>query len=59
MARRRFLLGSRRRAAPSEADVLKMRLPDIRDGFLWLTQGTTRKKLRMTIAGELAKSIAI
>ena len=29
------------------ADVLKMRLPDIRDGFLWLTQGKTRKKLRM------------
>ena len=36
------------------ADVLKMRLPDIRDGFLWLTQGKTRKKLRMAIAGELA-----
>ena len=39
------------------ADVLKMRLPDIRDGFLWLTQGKTRKKLRMAIAGELAKLI--
>jgi integrase len=39
------------------ADVLKMRLPDIRDGFLWLTQGKTRKKLRMAIAGELAALI--
>ena len=36
------------------AEVLKMRLPDIRDGFLWLTQGKTRKKLRMAIAGKLA-----
>jgi integrase len=36
------------------ADVLKMRLADIRDGFLWLTQGKTRTKLRMAIAGELA-----
>ena len=34
-----------------------MRLPDIRDGFLWLTQGKTRKKLRMAIAGELAALI--
>jgi ribosomal protein L16/L10AE len=39
------------------ADVLKMRLPDIRDGYLWLTQGKTRKKLRMAIAGELAALI--
>jgi integrase len=36
------------------ADVLKMRLPDVRDGFLWLTQRKTRTKLRMAIAGELA-----
>jgi integrase len=34
-----------------------MRLPDIRDGYLWLTQGKTRKKLRMAIAGELAALI--
>jgi len=34
--------------------VLEMRLPDIRDGFLWLSQGKTRKKLRLAIAGELA-----
>ena len=40
------------------ADVLKMRFPDIRDGYLWLTQGKTRKKLRMAIAGELAALIA-
>lgn len=39
------------------ADVLKMRLPDIRDGYLWLTQSKTRKKLRMAIAGELAALI--
>src|SRR5437762_11269331 len=39
------------------ADVLKMRLPDIRDGFLWLSQGKTHKKLRMAIAGELAALI--
>src|SRR4029079_9137841 len=39
------------------ADVLKMRLPDIRDGFLWLSQGKTRKKLRMAIAGELAAPV--
>jgi integrase len=39
------------------ADVLKMRLPDIRDGFLWLTQGKTRKRLRMAIAGELGALI--
>jgi integrase len=36
------------------ADVLKMRITDIRDGLLWLTQGKTRKKLRMAVAGELA-----
>ena len=34
------------------ADVLKTRLPDIRDGFLWLTQGKTSKKLRMAIAAS-------
>jgi integrase len=36
------------------SDVLKMRLKDIRDGFLWLTQGKTKAKLRMAIEGELA-----
>jgi integrase len=36
------------------SDVLKMRLKDIRDGFLWLTQGKTGAKLRMAIEGELA-----
>lgn len=35
-------------------DVLKMRLKDIRDGFLWLTQGKIGAKLRMAIEGELA-----
>ncbi|MEO8977704.1 MAG: tyrosine-type recombinase/integrase [Casimicrobiaceae bacterium] len=39
------------------ADVLRMRLPDIRDGYLWLTQGKTSTKLRMAIAGELAALI--
>lgn len=36
------------------SDVLKMHLKDIRDGFLWLTQGKTGAKLRMAIEGELA-----
>lgn len=39
------------------ADVLKMRLTDIHDGLLWLTQGKTRKKLRIAVEGELATLI--
>ena len=39
------------------ADVLKMRLNDIRDGYLWLTQTKTRIKLRIAVAGELAALI--
>ncbi|HTR24397.1 MAG TPA: tyrosine-type recombinase/integrase [Terriglobales bacterium] len=40
------------------ADVLKLRLADIRDGALWITQGKTGKKLRIVIAGELADVLA-
>jgi len=36
------------------ADVLKMNQADIREGALWVTQNKTGKKLRITIAGELA-----
>lgn len=36
------------------ADVLKITRPDIRDGFLWLRQNKTGKRMRITIEGELA-----
>ena len=35
------------------ADVLKMRRADIRDGFLWVEQNKTGKKLRVEIVGPL------
>jgi hypothetical protein len=34
------------------ADVLQLRLPDVRDGFLWLTQGKTRKKRERRVLRE-------
>lgn len=40
------------------ADVLKLQRSDIRDGSLWVTQGKTGKKLRISITGELATVIA-
>lgn len=38
-------------------DVLKMRFTDIRDGYLWLTQGKTHAKIRMAVVGQLAALI--
>lgn len=34
-------------------DVIKLMRADVREGSLWLTQGKTGKKLRITIEGEL------
>jgi integrase len=34
-------------------DVLRLTRADIKDGTLWFTQRKTRKKLRITIEGEL------
>ena len=39
------------------ADVLKMRLSDIKDGALEVTQNKTKKKLRILIEDELAKTL--
>lgn len=39
------------------ADVLKMRLADIRDGALEVVQNKTGKKLKITVTGELSKVI--
>jgi integrase len=39
------------------ADVLKMRLSDIRNGFLWVQQNKTGKKLRVEIVGLLKNAI--
>ncbi len=36
------------------ADVLKMKIGDVRDGYLMVTQGKTGKKLRIALQGELA-----
>lgn len=41
------------------ADVLKMRLSDIRDGFLWIQQNKTGKKLRVEIVGLLKDAIEL
>lgn len=39
------------------ADVLRMRLTDVREGCLWLRQGKTKKPLRLKVEGELAAVI--
>jgi integrase len=39
------------------ADVLKMKIGDVRDGYLMVTQGKTGKKLRITLQGHLATLI--
>lgn len=39
------------------ADVLKLDRADIKDGFLWITQNKTGKKLRIQISGELESLI--
>src|SRR5205823_6366009 len=36
------------------ADVLKMAIGDVRDGYLMVTQGKTGKKLRIALQGYLA-----
>lgn len=36
------------------SDVLKMRLTDVRDGFLWVRQRKTRQPLRLAVEGPLA-----
>src|SRR5690606_9606621 len=40
------------------SDTLRMSEMDLRDGFLHVTQGKTRAKLRIEVAGELAAVIA-
>ena len=40
------------------ADILKSKRGDIRDGTLWIDQGKTGKKLRISIVGALAEVIA-
>jgi integrase len=39
------------------SDVLKMRRTDIQDGVLWVKQGKTSARLRITIEGELRRVI--
>jgi len=39
------------------ADVLRIKIGDVREGFLMITQGKTGKKLRIAIEGELATLI--
>jgi integrase len=40
------------------ADVLKTTLQDVRDGFLWVTQGKTGAKLRIALEGLLGALVA-
>lgn len=46
-----YLIGQR------VADCLKIRLSDIREDQLWITQNKTQAKLRITITGELQKAL--
>jgi integrase len=39
------------------ADILKIKRTDLRDGSLWVTQGKTGKKLRISVVGSLAEVI--
>lgn len=39
------------------ADVLKMKRQDVKEGFLWVRQGKTRKKLRIADEADLAAAI--
>ena len=36
------------------ADILKLKRTDLRDGALWVTQGKTGTKLRISVVGSLS-----
>jgi integrase len=39
------------------ADVLKMKVADVRDGYIWIAQNKTKAKLRVELVGDLAAVI--
>jgi len=43
--------------AQRPGDVLRFKRSDIRDGYLWITQGKTGQKLRVKVEGKLAEVI--